>query len=158
MVGSPHRARIVRFELSELILLLKLDKQLPVERFEATASQSARGAEVHTEARIARLIVYRRSAQQERGASGYLLLCAKWLQAAPLDVHPCGGRRVALPIVVVLSLINITSNHSSHLIILLLIMIIPIIVTLALRCCLASQAHGARSKLQTTYNQLAKQQ
>ena len=38
--GNPHRARIVRFELFELVLLLKLDKQFPVEQFEATVSQS----------------------------------------------------------------------------------------------------------------------
>ena len=36
-VGNPQ---IVRFELFELILLFKLDKQLPVEQFEATVSQS----------------------------------------------------------------------------------------------------------------------
>ena len=36
----PHRAQISRCELLELILFLKLDKQLPVERFEATVSQS----------------------------------------------------------------------------------------------------------------------
>ena len=35
-VGNPHRAQISQFELVELILLLKLDKQLPVEQFEAT--------------------------------------------------------------------------------------------------------------------------
>ena len=40
MVGNPHRAQISRFELVELILLLKSDKQLPVERFEAAVSQS----------------------------------------------------------------------------------------------------------------------
>ena len=34
------RAPITRFELFELILLLTLDKQLPVEQFEATESQS----------------------------------------------------------------------------------------------------------------------
>ena len=49
-VGDPHRARnykveafraqISRFELFELILLLRLVKRLPVERFEATVSQS----------------------------------------------------------------------------------------------------------------------
>ena len=39
-VGNPHRAQIDQFELFELILLLKLDRQLPVERFEATVSQS----------------------------------------------------------------------------------------------------------------------
>ena len=39
-VGNPHRAQIYRFELFELILLLKLDKHFPVERFEATVSQS----------------------------------------------------------------------------------------------------------------------
>ena len=39
-VGNPHRARISQFDFFELILLLKLDKQLPVERFEATGSQS----------------------------------------------------------------------------------------------------------------------
>ena len=39
-VGNPHRAQISQFELFELILLLKLDKRLPVERFEATVSQS----------------------------------------------------------------------------------------------------------------------
>ena len=35
-VGNPHRAQIVKFELFELILILKLDKQFPVEQFEAT--------------------------------------------------------------------------------------------------------------------------
>ena len=39
-VGNPHRAQISQFELSELVLLLKLDKQLPVEQFEATVYQS----------------------------------------------------------------------------------------------------------------------
>ena len=39
-VGSPRRAQISHFELFELILLLKLDKRFPVERIEATASQS----------------------------------------------------------------------------------------------------------------------
>ena len=39
-VGNPHRAQIYQIELFELILLLKLYKQLPVEQFEATASQS----------------------------------------------------------------------------------------------------------------------
>ena len=39
-VGNPHRAQICQFEFFELILLLKLDKQFPVEQFEATASQS----------------------------------------------------------------------------------------------------------------------
>ena len=39
-VGNPHRAQISRFELFELILLLKLDRQLPVEQFEAAVSQS----------------------------------------------------------------------------------------------------------------------
>ena len=34
------RAQISQFELFELVLLLKLDEQLPVERFEATVSQS----------------------------------------------------------------------------------------------------------------------
>ena len=40
-MGNPHRAQISQFELFELILSLKLDKQLAVEQFEATASQSA---------------------------------------------------------------------------------------------------------------------
>ena len=35
------RAQTDQFELFELILLLKLDKQFPVEQFEAAASQSA---------------------------------------------------------------------------------------------------------------------
>ena len=39
-VGNPHRAQICQSELFELILFLKLDKQLPVEQFEAVASQS----------------------------------------------------------------------------------------------------------------------
>ena len=40
-VGNPRRAQIVQFELFELILSLKLDKQFPVEQFEAAAvSQS----------------------------------------------------------------------------------------------------------------------
>ena len=40
MVGNPHRAQICQFGFFELIFLFKLDKQFPVERFEATASQS----------------------------------------------------------------------------------------------------------------------
>ena len=39
-VGDPHRARIYPFEFFELVFFLKLDKQFPVEQFEATASQS----------------------------------------------------------------------------------------------------------------------
>ena len=39
-VEDPHRAQISQFELFELILLLKLDKQFPVEQFEARVSQS----------------------------------------------------------------------------------------------------------------------
>ena len=39
-VGSPHRAQIRQFELCELILLLRLDKQLSIEQFEPTVSQS----------------------------------------------------------------------------------------------------------------------
>ena len=39
-VGNLHRAQIYQFELFELILLLKLGKQLPVEHFDATVSQS----------------------------------------------------------------------------------------------------------------------
>ena len=39
-VGNPHRAQIQQFELFELILLMKLDKQFPVEQFEATVSRS----------------------------------------------------------------------------------------------------------------------
>ena len=39
-VGNPRRARLSQFELLELILLLELDRQVPVERFEPTASQS----------------------------------------------------------------------------------------------------------------------
>ena len=35
-----HRAQISQFELCELILLLKLDKQFPVEQFQAAVSQS----------------------------------------------------------------------------------------------------------------------
>ena len=40
-VGNPHRARISQFELVELILLSRLDRQFPVEQFEPKASQSA---------------------------------------------------------------------------------------------------------------------
>ena len=39
-VGNPHRAQNYQFEFFEPILLLKSDKQLPVEQFEATVSQS----------------------------------------------------------------------------------------------------------------------
>ena len=39
-VGNPRRAQISQFELFELILLLKLYRQFPVEQFEATVSQS----------------------------------------------------------------------------------------------------------------------
>ena len=40
-VGNPRRAQIVQYEFFELILLLTLDSQFPVEQCEATASQSA---------------------------------------------------------------------------------------------------------------------
>ena len=40
-VGNPHRAQVSHFALFELILSMKLDKQLPVERFESIVSQSA---------------------------------------------------------------------------------------------------------------------
>ena len=39
-VVNPHRAQISEFELFEPILSLKLDKQFPVEQFEATVSRS----------------------------------------------------------------------------------------------------------------------
>ena len=39
-VGNPHRAEIYRFELFELFLLLKLDNESYIERFEPTVSQS----------------------------------------------------------------------------------------------------------------------
>ena len=39
-VGNPHRAHFSQFESFELVLLLKVDKQFPVERFDATASRS----------------------------------------------------------------------------------------------------------------------
>ena len=39
-VGNTHRTQISQFDIFELILLLKLDKLLPVDQFEATASQS----------------------------------------------------------------------------------------------------------------------
>ena len=40
-VGNPQRAQIVQFELFELTLSLKLDRQLSIEQFEATVCQSA---------------------------------------------------------------------------------------------------------------------
>ena len=39
-VGNPHRAQFFQFELFELILLLKLDRQFSVEQFEPSVSQS----------------------------------------------------------------------------------------------------------------------
>ena len=39
-IANPHRAQIYRFELFELVRLLKLSKQVFVEQFEATVSQS----------------------------------------------------------------------------------------------------------------------
>ena len=39
-VGNPHRAQISLFEFFELILLLELDKQVPVEQFETAAPPS----------------------------------------------------------------------------------------------------------------------
>ena len=40
-VGNPHRAQIAQFELFELILLFQVDRQFPVEQFEAKLSQPA---------------------------------------------------------------------------------------------------------------------
>ena len=39
-LGNPHRAQISQLEHFELILLLKVNKQFSIERFEPTASQS----------------------------------------------------------------------------------------------------------------------
>ena len=39
-VGNPRRAQSSRFELFELVLLLKLHKQFSIEQFEPTASRS----------------------------------------------------------------------------------------------------------------------
>ena len=39
-VGIPHQAQISQFDLFEFIMFLKLDKQFPVDQFEATLSQS----------------------------------------------------------------------------------------------------------------------
>ena len=39
-VGNPHRAHFSPFELFELFLFLELDKQLSIEQFEPTVSQS----------------------------------------------------------------------------------------------------------------------
>ena len=54
-VGDPHRARNYRFELFELVLLLKLDKQLPVEQFEA--SRAIRGSSISVSSTLPPLIV-----------------------------------------------------------------------------------------------------
>ena len=40
-VGDPHRARTSQFEFIELVLLSKVDKQFPVEQFEAIVSKSS---------------------------------------------------------------------------------------------------------------------
>ena len=40
-VGNPHRAQMSQFELFELVLLLKLDRQSPVEQFQPAVSHSA---------------------------------------------------------------------------------------------------------------------
>ena len=41
---KPHGTQIVRFELFNIILLLKFDKRFPVEQFEASASISVSSA------------------------------------------------------------------------------------------------------------------
>ena len=40
MVGNPHGAQIYQFGFFQLIISLKLDKQLSIEQFEAAVSQS----------------------------------------------------------------------------------------------------------------------
>ena len=40
MVGNPHPAQIAQFELFELVAVSELYNQFPVERFQATVSQS----------------------------------------------------------------------------------------------------------------------
>ena len=40
-VGNPHRAQISLFDLFELVLLLKVDKQSSTEQLEPTVSQSS---------------------------------------------------------------------------------------------------------------------
>ena len=43
-VGNPHRAQTSQYELSEFLLLLKLDEQFPVEQFEA--GRAIRGSSI----------------------------------------------------------------------------------------------------------------
>ena len=39
-VGNPRQAQIAQFEMFKLIFLFRLNNQIPVERLEATVSQS----------------------------------------------------------------------------------------------------------------------
>ena len=54
-MGNPHEAQISQFELFELILSFELDKQLLVEQFEATASQSRAPSPPLSPAALARI-------------------------------------------------------------------------------------------------------
>ena len=58
-VVNPHRAQISQFELFELLLLLELDKQLPVGQFEAIISQLRVLSAPLTSARWLRITVFR---------------------------------------------------------------------------------------------------
>ena len=57
--GNPHRARIHQFQLFEFFLLLNLDKQLYVEQFEATVSQSSVPSPLLTLRRASVYIMYK---------------------------------------------------------------------------------------------------
>ena len=72
MVGNPHPAQNVEFELSELILLLKLDKQFTVEQVEATLSQSTVPSPPLNEGKVKRTLTRELKAPEigEREANG----------------------------------------------------------------------------------------
>ena len=46
-VVTPHRAQSSQFELFEFILLFTLDKQFPVEQFEATSGNTSSVEAIH---------------------------------------------------------------------------------------------------------------
>ena len=71
-VGNRHRARISQFELFELILLLKLNKQLPVAQFEA--SRTIRGSGVSVSSNLPPSYMY----SGRRPRSRQVTCCNMW--------------------------------------------------------------------------------
>ena len=94
-VVNPHRAQISQFELFEFLLLLELDKQLPVGQFEAIISQLRVLSAPLTSARWLRITVFRHGRflwfrQTEKGCTPSGIEVHVFIRGKSLKIHQRG--------------------------------------------------------------------